>query len=339
MANTLRQCFRVLRPVPLLATPRLFHASGTSPRFFSTLKDPPKGNEPRNPSRSPPTPPPQESESLKKDTGSASFLTTTKRMPEFNLTDRVILVSGGARGLGLTQAEALLEAGATVYAIDRLPEPSPNFYRVQRRAAEELGNTLYYRQIDVRDVENLNKIIADIGETHGRLDGLIAAAGIQQETTALDYTAKDANMMFEINITGVFMTAQAAAKQMIRFGNGGSIAMIASMSAHIANRGLICPAYNASKAGVLQLARNLASEWGEYGIRVNTISPGYIVTAMVEELFKKFPERREEWPKQNMLGKLSRPEDFRGAAVFLMSPASSYMTAADMRIDGGHTAW
>lgn len=88
----------------------------------------------------------------------------------------------------------------------------------------------------MRDVEELNKIIGDIGEEHGRLDGLVAAAGIQQETPALEYTAKDANLMFEINITGVFMTAQAAAKQMIKFGNGGSIAMIASMSATIANR-------------------------------------------------------------------------------------------------------
>ncbi|KAL8644403.1 MAG: hypothetical protein Q9210_007271 [Variospora velana] len=306
---------------------------------FSTLADPPKGNDPQTPSRGPPKPPPQESENLKKDSDPASFLATTKRMPEFSLTDRVILVSGAAQGLGLTQAEALLEAGATVYALDRKSEPSPDFYRIQKRAAEELGNTFYYRQIDVRDVEGLHRIIAEIGDKHGRLDGLIAAAGIQQETPALDYSAKDANMMFEINITGVFMTAQAAAKQMIRFGNGGSIAMIASMSGHIANRGLICPAYNASKAGVLQLAKNLASEWGEYGIRVNTISPGYIVTAMVEELFKSFPKRREEWPKQNMLGKLSRPEDFRGAAVFLMSPASSCMTAADMRIDGGHAAW
>ncbi|KAI4250149.1 MAG: hypothetical protein L6R40_000321 [Gallowayella cf. fulva] len=323
--------------------------AGSSPHFFRclsssqlkarSLEDPPRGNEPKTPGRGPPTPPPQEKETLQKDTGSASFLATTKRMPEFNLTDRVILVSGAARGLGLTQAEALLEAGATVYALDRLPEPSPDFYRVQKRAAEELGNTFYYRQIDVRDTDGLNKVVADIGDKHGRLDGLIAAAGIQQETTALEYTAQDANTMFEVNITGVFMTAQAAAKQMIRFGNGGSIVMIASMSAHVANRGLICPAYNASKAGVLQLARNLASEWGEHGIRVNTISPGYIVTAMVEELFKKFPERREDWPKQNMLGKLSRPEDFRGAAVFLMSPASSYMTAADMRIDGGHAAW
>lgn len=205
-------------------------------RYSSTLEKPPKGNEPQKPTRQPPTPPPQEAENLKTNTASGSFLGTTKRLPEFSLTDKVVLVSGAARGLGLTQAEALLEAGATVYALDRLAEPSPDFYRVQKRAAEELGTTFYYRQIDVRDNEGLNKVIAEIGDTHGQMDGLIAAAGIQQETTALEYTAKDANMMFEINITGVFMTAQAVAKQMIKFGNGGSIVMIASMSAHIANR-------------------------------------------------------------------------------------------------------
>jgi NAD(P)-dependent dehydrogenase (short-subunit alcohol dehydrogenase family) len=123
-------------------------------------------------------------------------------------------------------------------------------------------------------------------------------------------------------------------------------------------QGLICPAYNASKAAVIQLGRNLASEWGQYGIRVNTISPGYIVTAMVEALFDKFPERREEWPKQNMLGRLSKPEEYRGAAAFLISDASSFMTGessrlnsygmlgtnrldlgSDLRMDGGHAAW
>lgn len=157
-------------------------------------------------------------------------------MPELNLIDKVVLVSGAARGLGLTQAEALLEAGATVYALDRLSEPSPDFFRIQKRAAEELGTTLYYKNIDVRNVEALNEIVETIGEENGRMDGLIAAAGIQQETTALEYTAKDANLMFEINITGVFMTAQAVAKQMIRFGNGGSITLIASMSGTVANR-------------------------------------------------------------------------------------------------------
>ena len=103
--------------------------------------------------------------------------------------------------------------------------------------------------------------------------------------------------------------------------------------------GLICPAYNASKAAVIQLARNLASEWGPHGIRVNTISPGYIVTAMVENLFKQYPERRRDWPTQNMLGKLSRPDEYRGAAVFLVSQASSFMTGADLKMDGGHSAW
>ena len=90
---------------------------------------------------------------------------------------------------------------------------------------------------------------------------------------------------------------------------------------------------------MIQLGRNLASEWGGHGIRVNTISPGYIVTDMVRALFEKFPEREREWPRQNMLGKLSAPEDYRGAAVFLLSDASRFMTGADLRIDGGHSAW
>ncbi|KAL0262524.1 hypothetical protein SLS55_001492 [Diplodia seriata] len=230
--------------------------------------------------------------------------------------------------------------------------------------------------VDVRDVAGLNDVVKKIGDERGRLDGLVAAAGIQQETPALEYTASDANRMLEVNVTGAFMIAQAAAKQMIRFGRGGSIVLIASMSGTVANRvctslslslslshlthpspphhqhsiesdngafthqGLICPAYNASKAAVIQLARNLASEWGAaHGIRVNTISPGYIVTAMVEELFARFPERRRDWPAQNMLGRLSGPEEYRGAAVFLVSDASSFMTGADLRMDGGHAAW
>ncbi|KAB8199810.1 hypothetical protein BDV34DRAFT_206028 [Aspergillus parasiticus] len=272
-------------------------------------------------------------------TQAAPCLGSKNRMPEFSLAGKVVCVSGAARGLGLTQAEALLEAGAKVYALDRLEEPSPEFFEIQKRAKEELGTELQYRRIDVRDTELLDSTIEAIADSEGRLDGLVAAAGIQQETPALEYTAQDANTMFEVNVTGVFMTSKAVAKQMIRFGNGGSIALIASMSGTIANRGLICPAYNASKAAVLQLARNLAMEWGPYNIRVNTISPGYIVTAMVEKLFVEFPERREEWPKHNMLGRLSTPNEYRGAAVFLLSDASSFMTGSDLRMDGGHAAW
>lgn len=88
----------------------------------------------------------------------------------------------------------------------------------------------------MRDTELLNSVVEAIANAEGRMDGLVAAAGIQQETPALEYSAKDSNTMFEVNVTGVFMTAQAVAKQMIRFGNGGSIAMIASMSGTVANR-------------------------------------------------------------------------------------------------------
>ncbi|KAL2842161.1 hypothetical protein BJY01DRAFT_216834 [Aspergillus pseudoustus] len=269
----------------------------------------------------------------------AAAVGTKGRMAEFSLAGKVVLVSGAARGLGLTQAEALLEAGARVYALDRLEEPSPEFFKIQKRAREELGTDFQYRRIDVRDTELLHSTVEAIANAEGRMDGLVAAAGIQQETPALEYTSQDANRMFEVNVTGVMMTSQAVAKQMIRFGNGGSIALIASMSGTIANRGLICSAYNASKAAVIQLARNLAAEWGQYNIRVNTISPGYIVTAMVEQLFVQFPERRDEWPKHNMLGRLSSPEEYRGAAVFLLSDASSFMTGSDLRMDGGHAAW
>lgn len=159
-------------------------------------------------------------------------------LPEFDLSSHIILVSGAARGLGLTMASALLEAGATVYALDRLPSPTPPFDTLQSRFSSP--SRLHYRQIDVRNVPQLNRIVEEIGDKEGRMDGLIAAAGIQQQTSALEYTKEDANRMFEVNVTGVLMTSQAVAKQMIRYGNGGSVALIASMSATVANR-VLCP--------------------------------------------------------------------------------------------------
>ncbi|KAJ4393156.1 hypothetical protein N0V93_002363 [Gnomoniopsis smithogilvyi] len=262
----------------------------------------------------------------------------TGRLPEFSLKDRVILVTGAGRGLGLVQSEALLEAGAKVYALDRLEQPDPDFQKVQERA-QELGTSLSYLRLDIRDNVSLNATIAKIAEENGRIDGLLACAGIQQETSALDYTMEDSDKMMGVNVTGTFMTAQAVARQMVKLGQPGSMVFIASMSGTVANKGLLCPAYNASKAGVVQLGKNLAMEWGQYGIRVNTLSPGYIVTAMTAPLFEQYPDRKENWPKQNMLGRLSYPEEYRGAAVFLLSDASSFMTGSDLRIDGGHAAW
>ncbi len=123
-----------------------------------------------------------------------------------------------------------------MYVLDRLPSPSPQFSAIQDRARLDLGAELHYRQVDVRDTVALNAIVENVASGHGRLDGLIAAAGIQQETPALEYSQDDVNAMLETNVTGVFMTAQACARQMIRHACGGSMLLIGSMSGTVANR-------------------------------------------------------------------------------------------------------
>ncbi|KAK8929699.1 hypothetical protein H634G_01706 [Metarhizium anisopliae BRIP 53293] len=248
-------------------------------------------------------------------------------LPEFDLTGKVVVVSGGTRGLGLAQAQALLDAGANVHCIDKtLPVDSPS-------------PDLTYHEADVRNVHQINKVMSKIADDHGRLDGLIAAAGIKNETSALEFLPDQVENIMSVNVIGTFMTAQAAARQMIRLKRPGSICLVASMSGSVANRGMPSSAYNTSKGAVLQLCRSLAAEWGEHGIRVNTLSPGYITTEVVQSLLDEFPERRESWSRDNMLNRLSLPAEYRGAAVFLLSDASSFMTGSDLRIDGGHVAW
>ncbi|OJD15486.1 hypothetical protein AJ78_04250 [Emergomyces pasteurianus Ep9510] len=262
-----------------------------------------------------------------------------KVYPNFSLKNKVYIVTGAARGLGLCMAEAMTEAGAEVHCLDILVQPAPEFVETQELAARSHVGSLYYHHVDVRDTKFLNDTIVKIAGRHQRIDGLVAAAGIQQIMPAIDYTAEDITRIMDVNYTGAFMTAQAVARQMIAYENHGSIVLIASMSGLIANRGLISPAYNASKAALIQLARSLAMEWGQEGIRVNSLSPGHIVTPMVEKNFEEVPGLQKIWERENMLGRLARPEEFTGAAIFMLSEASSFMTGSNLVIDGGHTAW
>ncbi|KAH6668474.1 hypothetical protein B0J14DRAFT_488386 [Halenospora varia] len=268
-----------------------------------------------------------------------------RRFREFDLQNKVFAVTGVGRGLGLALAEALVEAGGQVYCLDRLAEPDAEFIAAQKRADPEFGGSLHYQRIDVRDVENINETMAGIAAQRHRLDGLVAAAGVNHVGSAIEHSPADITDVMSINYTGVFTAATAAAKQMLQWKCRGSIVLVSSMSGLVANKGMVSPVYNSSKAAVIQLGRSLAMEWGKIdgegrgGIRVNCLCPGHIVTPMVKETLREVPESKEIWEAENMLGRLAKPEEFRGAALFLLSDASSFMTGSSLIIDGGHTAW
>ncbi|KAJ8130404.1 hypothetical protein O1611_g3228 [Lasiodiplodia mahajangana] len=266
-----------------------------------------------------------------------------KRLADFDLAGRVFIVTGGARGLGLSLAEALVETGGKVYCLDREEHPDEEWSEAARRA-DRWGGSLHYCQQDVQDTKGLDKTIETIADRHRQLDGIIAAAGVQQICPAVEYSREDVTRIMDINYTGVMMTATSAARQMFKYKCHGSMCFIASMSGQVANKGLISPVYNSSKAAILQLARNLAMEWspirkdGTGGIRVNCISPGHILTPMVLKNFEEVPGLREKWESANMMGRLAETTEFKGAALFLLSNASSYMTGSNLIIDGGHTS-
>ncbi|OJD12701.1 hypothetical protein AJ78_06752 [Emergomyces pasteurianus Ep9510] len=264
---------------------------------------------------------------------------TTHPERQFSLRGKVYVVTGGGRGLGLRMAEAMTEAGAEVHCLDRLRDPDPEFLAAQDFAGREHVGSLHYHHLDVRDSEHLQESIRKVASRNQRLDGLVAAAGILQLTDAIDYSPEDVTKTMDINYTGLFMTAQAVAKQMMEYGCTGSIVLVASMSGFVANKGLNAPVYNSSKAAVIQLGRNLAMEWGPKGIRVNSLCPGHILTPMVEHTLEKVEGLKRMWESENMLGRLAMPEEFTGATIFLLSEASKFMTGGSLVIDGGHTAW
>jgi NAD(P)-dependent dehydrogenase (short-subunit alcohol dehydrogenase family) len=175
------------------------------------------------------------------------------------------------------------------------------------------------------------------------LRGLVCCAGISGDGPSIDWQVEDWKRIHDVNVLGTFICAREVARQMKnRDVSSGSIVLIASMSGHGANKGVDGTAYNASKAAVQQTARSLASEWGSNRdmppIRVNSVSPGYITTKLTMDTLER-PGIRKQWEGDNMLMRISDVDEYRGPVVFLLSDASSFMTAADLRVDGGHTAW
>ncbi|KAI0777835.1 sorbose reductase sou1 [Trametes elegans] len=274
-----------------------------------------------------------------------SRVTPTIFTDEFSLADRVALVTGANRGIGLEMALAVAEAGArVVYCLDLPKESGEEFAKVQEYLGRMEGlkqkPRLEYISADVTDQEAIWKIGETIGSREGRLDLGVAAAGILKgDTPCLTYPAKQFRDVHAVNVDGVLFTAQAAGQQMAKFGKGGSIILIGSISGHGANPGHPWVSYNTSKAAVLQMARSMACELAPQKIRVNTISPGYVNTSMTGQFLAKNPQLLDRWSSNNPMGRIARPDELRGATVWLASDASSYCTGSDFLVSGGHQAW
>ncbi|TFK55269.1 NAD(P)-binding protein [Heliocybe sulcata] len=266
---------------------------------------------------------------------------------EFSLDDRVGIVSGGNRGLGLEMAMALLEAGArAVYCFDLPREPGEEWKAVKEYVAKmDLGNgkkggRLEYVSADVTDQKGMWSKAEAIGDKEGRMDVCVVAAGIlNPHTHCLEYTAEKFKRVLDVNTSGALFTAQAAGRQMARFGLPGSIILIASMSASITNRDHAWVSYNTSKSAVLQMARSMACELGGKGIRVNTISPGHIYTTMTAAYIDTQAGLLEKLSNMNPLGRIGRPDEVRGVVTWLASDASTFCTGSDILVTGGHHAW
>jgi NAD(P)-dependent dehydrogenase (short-subunit alcohol dehydrogenase family) len=202
---------------------------------------------------------------------------------------------------------------------------------------------LHYYSADITSPDQIHKVFEQI-ITHLRnpLRGFVACAGISGDSPAMDYPIEKFRRIIDINLTGTFICAQAAAKEFKRGNKQGSIVLIASMSGHGSNKGVDTAAYNSSKAAVHQLARSLAAEWGSRPdcplIRVNSISPGYIRTVLTVDTLKK-PGIEKLWEEGNMLNRLSEVDEYRAPVLFLLGDGSSFVTGSDLRVDGGHTAW
>lgn len=266
----------------------------------------------------------------------------------FSMRGRSAIVTGGARGLGITLAAALVEAGADVYCVDILPEPSQEEWKALQHKAASQKVRVQYRQMDITSEEQTMAVFSAINEevqanaTGGRIKlvrAVLACAATQQEVPAIDYPVQDFERMMRINVTGTMITCQAAARVFRTHGRPSTITVIGSMSGRVANRGIECAAYNSTKAAVNQLVRNLACEWAQYKIRVNSISPGYIHTAMLNSLLKVNPSLLGKMQDGNPLHRVAKPHEFKGIAVYLASDASSFATGSDFLIDGGHCAW
>ena len=252
----------------------------------------------------------------------------------FDLSGRTALVTGAASGIGRRLALGLAATGADVSCVDLPASRAAN-----EQVADEIrqtGRRAAVVEADVTDSEAVESAVAEHEAALGPLDHAVNCAGINHGAHAEELADADWNRVVDINLDGVFFCCRAEGARMLERGRG-SIVNIASMSATIANRGLWQAHYNASKAGVKHLTTTLALEWAQRGVRVNSLSPGYIETPLIAG--PEWQDKKEGFARDTPMGRMGTPDDLVGPTVFLLSDAAAYCTGTDLLADGGFTGW
>ena len=241
---------------------------------------------------------------------------------------RVVLVTGGCGDIGRATVAAFMADGATVIAADTLAPDQG------RRALDETGLPgAHYRSCDVRDRGQVTTLIATIDGQFGRLDVVVANAGITRSTPILEVSSQEWHDVLDVNLTGAFFVAQEGAQAMVSAGTRGVLLFTGSWVGEVPSRGLL--PYCVSKAGLQMLARCLALELAPRGIRANVVAPGVLDAGVSAQIFRAFPERREPFKKMIPLGELGTAEQVAQSFVFLASDAAAYITGATLVVDGG----
>jgi NAD(P)-dependent dehydrogenase (short-subunit alcohol dehydrogenase family) len=252
----------------------------------------------------------------------------------FDLTGKTALVTGAGQGIGREIARVLAKAGADIIVAEFNAKTGKDAVKEMK----QLESNSFFVEVNVSDSASVKKMTEKVYKKVKQVDILVNNAGVSGNFPAEETTDKEWKRVMGINIDGVFYGCRDIGKRMLAKGSG-SIVNIASMSGHIVNDPQPQAPYNISKAAVIMLTKSLAAEWAKRGVRVNSVSPGYIGTDLVKGVLDLNPVWKERWTSMTPMGHLGEPNDVANAVWYLASEASKFATGTDLIVDGGYTSW